>query len=306
MDDILKQLNEISLSGVAKKQKDITKLFPTFHDRVKSVGNMGGVRLSSLKSNVWEFKIHSGTDSSKRYDVQFHIKDIVGLVQKHAANKELWTSDGMHVDLRKVAHAIFFDADVQTQCSCPSFVYHGFSYISSRPKYDLKYGKKENRPPNVRNPHQHGIICKHLTALLKVLPFYLTSIAKWLKKYYAKEIKAIQNQVRKEEEVKTRLELPTKPEDVRKEREWLKGKEEEEVEESKKVVEKFEDIFKPPSDEEAKEREKRWLERKFDKSKLIDNGDGTYDYNGDLDFSGIGLTSLLDLPYKLRRVRGNF
>ena len=78
------------------------------------------------------------------------------------------------------------------------------------------------------------------------------------------------------------------------------------VEESKKVVEKFEDIFKPPSDEEAKEREKRWFERKFDKSLLIDNGDGTYDYNGDLDFYDMGLTSLLDLPYKLRRVRGNF
>ena len=72
------------------------------------------------------------------------------------------------------------------------------------------------------------------------------------------------------------------------------------------LLEKFEDIFKPPSDEEAKERGKRWLERQFDKSLLIDNGDGTYDYNGDLDFSGIGLTSLLDLPYKLRRVRGDF
>ena len=72
------------------------------------------------------------------------------------------------------------------------------------------------------------------------------------------------------------------------------------------LIEKFEDIFKPPSDEEAKEREKRWLERKFDKSLLIDNGDGTYDYNGDLNLSGMGLTSLSDLPYKLRRVRGNF
>ena len=72
------------------------------------------------------------------------------------------------------------------------------------------------------------------------------------------------------------------------------------------LLEKFEDIFKPPSDEEAKEREKRWFERKFDKSKLIDNGDGTYDYNGDLDFYDMGLTSLLDLPYKLRRAGGDF
>ena len=72
------------------------------------------------------------------------------------------------------------------------------------------------------------------------------------------------------------------------------------------LLEKFEDIFKPPSDEEAKERTKKWLERKFDKSLLIDNGDGTYDYNGDLDFYDMGLTSLLDLPYKLRRVGGDF
>ena len=72
------------------------------------------------------------------------------------------------------------------------------------------------------------------------------------------------------------------------------------------LLEKFEDIFKPPSDEEAREREKRWLKRKFDKSKLIDNGDGTFDYDGDLDLFNLGLTSLLDLPYKLRRVRGDF
>ena len=72
------------------------------------------------------------------------------------------------------------------------------------------------------------------------------------------------------------------------------------------LLEKFEDIFKPPSDEEAKERTKKWLERKFDKSLLIDNGDGTYDCDGDLNFYNMGLTSLLDLPYKLRRVRGNF
>ena len=72
------------------------------------------------------------------------------------------------------------------------------------------------------------------------------------------------------------------------------------------LLEKFEDIFKPPNDEEAKEREKRWLERKFDKSLLIDNGDGTFDYDGDLDLFSLGLTSLSDLPYKLRRVKGNF
>lgn len=199
MIDLLQQLNEISISGIAKRQKDITKLFPTFFDRVQAVADKGGVRLNNLQKDLWQFRVHSGTDDNKWYEFNFHIKDIINLLNKYVSDKSLWTKDGQHADLRKVARAIFFDADVQIECSCPAAQFWGPNFTQSRPKYDAKYGRKENRPPKKRNPNEYGILCKHGNAVLKTLPFYITTIAKWLKENYADKIKEIQDKARETE-----------------------------------------------------------------------------------------------------------
>jgi hypothetical protein len=198
MIDLLQQLNEISISGIAKRQKDITKLFPTFFDRVQAVVDKGGVRLNNLQKDLWQFRVHSGTDDNKWYEFNFHIKDLVNLLNKYVPDKSLWTKDKQRADLRKVARAIFFDADVQIECSCPAAQYY-HHYTQSRPKYDAKYGRKENRPPVKRNPNEYGILCKHGNAVLKTLPFYITTIAKWLKENYADKIKEIQDKARETE-----------------------------------------------------------------------------------------------------------
>ena len=46
--------------------------------------------------------------------------------------------------------------------------------------------------------------------------------------------------------------------------------------------------------------------RRIDKSELKDNGDGTFDYDGDLDFRNLNLKSLFEIPYKFRYVSGYF
>lgn len=199
MIDLLQQLNEISISGIAKRQKDITKLFPTFFDRVQAVVDKGGVRLNNLQKDLWQFRVHSGTDDNKWYEFNFHIKDLVNLLNKYVPDKSLWTKDKQRADLRKVARAIFFDADVQIECSCPAAQFWGPNFTQSRPKYDAKYGRKENRPPKKRNPNEYGILCKHGNAVLKTLPFYITTIAKWLKENYADKIKEIQDKARETE-----------------------------------------------------------------------------------------------------------
>lgn len=45
---------------------------------------------------------------------------------------------------------------------------------------------------------------------------------------------------------------------------------------------------------------------RIDKYLLVPNSDGTYDYNGTLDFSNMKLTSLSEIPIKFRTVNGSF
>lgn len=39
-----------------------------------------------------------------------------------------------------------------------------FAYMATQ--LDYKYGKPENRPADIRNPHNYGSICKHLISVL--------------------------------------------------------------------------------------------------------------------------------------------
>lgn len=65
--------------------------------------------------------------------------------------------------------------DIKVDCNCGDFTYR-FAYQASVLGY--KYGKQETRPANIRNPHNYGALCKHLTALL--------SNKKWLQQVTGK------------------------------------------------------------------------------------------------------------------------
>ena len=69
--------------------------------------------------------------------------------------------------------------DIQAECNCPSFLYHGYRYILTQ--LDTVLGKKESRLPKVRNPNLEGVVCKHLDNALSVLPFVVSDIVKKLK-----------------------------------------------------------------------------------------------------------------------------
>lgn len=72
--------------------------------------------------------------------------------------------------------------------NCPADLYYGGQYIRSKDKYKANYGDKEDRPPVQRNPKEYGSYCKHLTVFMKVMPFYKSDIAKWLKDNYSEVI----------------------------------------------------------------------------------------------------------------------
>jgi len=60
-----KILKEYNYTDVMRKQRSITKLFPSFYDRVKAVGNNGGIRMEEMLPETWRFKVQSGTKSEK-------------------------------------------------------------------------------------------------------------------------------------------------------------------------------------------------------------------------------------------------
>lgn len=53
--------------------------------------------------------------------------------------------------------------EIKVNCTCADFSYR-FSYLATQ--LDYKYGKPENRPADITNPHNYGSMCKHLISML--------------------------------------------------------------------------------------------------------------------------------------------
>lgn len=85
--------------------------------------------------------------------------------------------------LEKVNEAV--DGDIQVQCDCPSFRYWGYRYFLNRanPKAaigmtstDIGFDRRFiNRAP-ISERNQGGITCKHIDAVLRVMPFHRNEI----------------------------------------------------------------------------------------------------------------------------------
>jgi len=189
---------EATTSQLLRKQKSITRLFPTFPDRVKAIADKGGIRLEGTEDELWHFKIHSGTKDSVWYDAYLKFKDIDSTLVKVIRDRRLWIGDKSRIDRRKMARKFMDIVDIQISCSCPAFLYWGSAYILSLGKYDAKHTNPELRAPKKRNPKQYGAFCKHLQTLMKVLPFYTDTMMRWLDDFYGDEIKTFEEETRKE------------------------------------------------------------------------------------------------------------
>ena len=53
--------------------------------------------------------------------------------------------------------------EIKVNCTCADFSYR-FAYQATQ--LDYKYGKPENRPADITNPHNYGTLCKHLISML--------------------------------------------------------------------------------------------------------------------------------------------
>ena len=192
MQSLLAKLLEARLMDIQRKQRTISWLYPPFSDRVEKVGDMGGVRLKDIDDDTFTFKVHSGTVHDKWYDCVIHFVGIRKTLEKYVRDRRMWVKDKSRIDLRRLAEKFISQVNVQTFCSCPNDLYGGFHYIRGLPRYDAKYTNPEHRPPKKRNPKQYGAYCKHTAAIMKALPFYTQTVAKWLNNFYAKDIKEIE------------------------------------------------------------------------------------------------------------------
>ncbi len=183
----IQQLIEANLQQLKNKQQSIVRLFPDFFTnpiKVPGIISKGGLRMIKASKDTWTFKVHSGSEDDKWYEVNIRWKNIVPEIQRAVADRRNWNKTKSKVDLKKVAAQVFSKADVELNCSCPADLYWGKHYIRSQDKYRAKYGEQENRPPDIRNPKQYGAYCKHIEALMKTLSFYKGTMANWIKKNY--------------------------------------------------------------------------------------------------------------------------
>jgi len=153
------EISEATTKQLARKHRSITRLFPTFKDRVDKIGPMGGLKLNGQTADTWKFKVHSGTKSSTWYDVVVRFVNVPVVLGKLVADRRLWTSDKTRVDYRLLSREFMDRIDIQLECSCPADLYWGHQYTRSRAKYDAKYGSPETRRPKKRNPREYGANC---------------------------------------------------------------------------------------------------------------------------------------------------
>ena len=115
---IEKLINELTYNGFVRKQQSVGKLFPSFGARVDKVADNGGIRLINTFPEVWHFKVASGTEEGKQYNVYLRFKDIDVQLKRWASNKTLWNKQGTSVDYRKLASEMMNDLDLEADCAC--------------------------------------------------------------------------------------------------------------------------------------------------------------------------------------------
>jgi len=196
--DIFDLTFEATTKQLQRKQKSITRLFPTFPDRVKGIAANGGIRLKEVEPELWHFKIASGTNKGTWYDVYLKFKNIVPTIQRIVMDRRNWVGDRSRVNRKKLARKFMSVVDVEVKCSCPAFQYWGPAYILSLGKYNAKYTDDEKRPPRIRNPKQYGAFCKHIENMMKVLPFYTDTVMKWIEDFYEEAVEDTEQKAKEE------------------------------------------------------------------------------------------------------------
>ena len=101
------------------------------------------------------FEVGDYTDTIAFSNILLNLREIVKNDPRHIVKFD-WVIKACKKALDK--------ADLYVHCTCADFKYR-FAYVGTKNNY--KYGKKEMRPADIRNPRDDiGAFCKHLAAIL--------------------------------------------------------------------------------------------------------------------------------------------
>lgn len=92
--------------------------------------------------------------------VSISVDDFWPMVRKYISEEEQFTT-------KDVLDLTLTQGDLHLNCTCPHWVYGGYNYIATQLDYAL--GRKEFRPPRIRNPKLLGSTCKHGFVVLTYL-----------------------------------------------------------------------------------------------------------------------------------------
>ena len=101
------------------------------------------------------FEVGDYTDTIAFSNILLNLREIVKNDPRHIVKFD-WVI--------KACQKALDQADIYVHCTCADFKYR-FAYVGTKNNY--KYGKKEMRPADIRNPRDDiGAFCKHLAAIL--------------------------------------------------------------------------------------------------------------------------------------------
>lgn len=134
-----------------------------------------GVKLSSIDDENGEmvFMVKSSEHNEPN-------KRGTGLIYANSVRFVEWKDVVDEEDMKPIERArlLMFDGNLQLNCTCPSFLYHGYRFLLTKHNASIF---PEPRPPEVRNPQQRGIVCKHMNRVIRSFPFHSGKLAAHIK-----------------------------------------------------------------------------------------------------------------------------
>lgn len=160
------QLNEATYKEIA------SAIDPNFLNQRVRANALSGIRFVGFSdSNIMNFSVNSSKFSENRIR---YVNSVLF---------EQWEEVGADPDFNFMERArlLLWASDIRLHCTCPSFLYWGYQYILTVLDAAIY---PEERFPNIRNPGERGVVCKHMNRILRVLPFHSTEIASELKNQF--------------------------------------------------------------------------------------------------------------------------
>lgn len=158
---IRSRLDEAAYSEIVKR------IDPQFLNQKVRADALEGIRLAGFNNDEMSFWVKSSmySDNSTRWMSTIRFKE--------------WEDIGSDLTMRPIdrSRMLMFSGNIELNCTCPSFLYHGYRYILDQMGASLI---PEKRPPVKNNPQQRGVVCKHLNRVLRSFPFYSADLAKRL------------------------------------------------------------------------------------------------------------------------------